>query len=242
METGNNFTPRDWIFFPEADSFSKDQVVIVIGKSDGVDFLICNESDNRPLGSVISIDFQDFKIWYDKHHSKFSRCLLFGEERFGAWYPEDWVNNDLDWLKPIDPNGKNWNSLKINFGIELYFRFPAELPDTIDFYPMMAQNANRWLKNGKESVRVHKNGNRMEIAVIKKNKLDIHTIFNVKTSSEAAYNCLLVYDQSGVHTEHTPLIWEGQMDEIAWAKLRPFIKKIDTSYSHPWSALSVLNN
>ena len=52
----------------------------------------------------------------------------------------------------------------------------------------------------------------MEIAVIKKNKLDIHTIFNVKTSSEAAYNCLLVYDQSGVHTEHTPLIWEGQMD------------------------------
>ena len=41
-------------------------------------------------------------------------CLLFGEERFGAWYPEDWVNNDLDWLKPLDPDGKNWNSLKIN--------------------------------------------------------------------------------------------------------------------------------
>ena len=62
METGNNFTPQEWIFFPEADSFSKDQVVLVIGKSDGVDFLICSESDNRPLGSVISIDFQDFKI------------------------------------------------------------------------------------------------------------------------------------------------------------------------------------
>lgn len=240
METGSNPFPSSWVSFADVKPILKDQIILIIGKSDGVDFLICSKNDYKPLGSVISMVFEDFISWYNANSREFSDCLLFGEEDFGAWYPESWVENQEEWLKPLDPEGDQWNRLVIESGMELYFRFPGTFPENLNFVPLMAHNAKRWIKTNGDSVRVHRNGNRMEMAVIKDKIIQLHTIFRVESSNEAAYSCLLLYDQCAIHTLHIPLIWEGEMDELAWEKLRPFIKKIDTSSSHPWSALSCL--
>ena len=242
METGNNFFPKSWVFFSQFESTPKESIVIAIAKLEGINLLICSKNDGKPLGSVLNLSFEDFEMWYSSYESKFSNCFLFGEECFAAWYPESWVGNKEEWIKPIDPDGTNWKSLVIDGGMELHFRFPEAFPKNLHFKPLMAHNAQRWLKNGNDSIRIHKNGKRMEMAVIKNKSIQLHTIFSVQSSNDAAYNCMLLYDQCSLPTEHISIIWEGEMDELAWEKLRPFIKKIDTSSSHPWSALSVLNN
>ena len=240
METGNNPFPHSWVPFPDVKLIPKDQIILTIGKLDGVNFLLCSKTDKKPLGSVISMGFEDFISWFNSNSQEFSNSLLFGEEDFGAWYPKSWVDIQEEWLKPLDPEGNEWDRIVIESGMELHFRFPSTFPKNLNFVPLMAHNAERWLKTNDDSVRVHRNGNRMEMAVIKDKSIQLHTIFRVESSNEAAYNCLLLYDQCAIHTEYVPLVWEGEMDELAWEKLRPFIKKIDTSSSHPWSALSCL--
>ncbi|NDA06295.1 MAG: DUF3822 family protein [Flavobacteriia bacterium] len=232
--------PATWAFFPNTESSPEDSVVLLSYNSSGVLACIVRGESGRPLGPIIALSHTETQSWIDGHAADFAAWHAFGQEDFGAWYPKDWVQDVETWLKPLDPQGHAWECFPLERGMDLYYRFPAGVPNHC--VPTMGANAQRWLSplSKRDAVRVHRQGHRLELAAIQQGRLLSHTVFQVETSQDAAYACMVLYDQCGLPAQHVPLIWEGDADEGCWESLRPFIEKLDTTASHPWSALTVL--
>lgn len=232
--------PSTWAFFPNTESSPEDSVVLLSYGSVGVLVCIVRASDGRPLGSTLALSVDEVNSWMEQYAKEFAAWHAFGQEEFAAWYPKDWVENVETWLKPLDPHGTQWEYYPLDRGMDLYYRFPSGVPGHCT--PTMAANAQRWLSPlaKRDAVRVHRQGPRLELAAIQQGRLLSHTVFQVETPQDAAYACMVLYDQCGLPAQHVPLIWEGDADEVCWENLRPFIEKLDTTASHPWSSLTVL--
>lgn len=240
METGNNIWPPHWVFFPQTESSPEDSVVLLGYGSDGAMLLLINATTKRPLGPSLPISFDEVSQWEAHAKGAFAEWHQFGQEAFAAWFPKDWTQEPAVLAKPLDPTGDAWESYSIEKGMRLLYRMPKHCPEGA--IPMMAINAQRWLSPlaKRDAVRVHRMGNRLELAAIQKGRLIVHNLFTPQTAQDAAYSCMLLYDQCSLSATHIPLIWEGDADESCWEILRPFIQTLDSTASHPWSALTVL--
>lgn len=202
--------------------------------------IILAEDGATPLGPPLNLTTASATNWRNQSEKDFKQFYVYGEESFGAWHPAQWSHPMESWLKVVDPSGDSWNKAVLNDIMEFYYRYDDSIP--LESKPLMATNAKRWLKTGskKDAIRIHRMGTRLEVAAIVQNRLLAHNVFQVQTSKDAAYHCMVFYDQCHLSAEHIPLLWEGDADEECWDALRPFIEKLDTSASHPWSALTVL--
>jgi hypothetical protein len=232
--------PASWAFFPKTESSPEDSVVLLSYGPDGVLLAIVRAEDGRPLGPCLALSHEEVARWIQKAGASFSAWHAFGQEAFAAWFPKDWVDEPEAWLRPLDPEGQSWQCYALERGMDLYYRFPDGVADHC--IPTMALNAQRWLSPlaKRDAVRVHRQGSRLEVAAIQNGRLLSHSLFPVSSSHDAAYACMLIYDQCNLPAQHVPLIWEGDSDEDCWEALRPFIEKLDSTASHPWSALTVL--
>ena len=232
--------PTSWAFFPKTESSPEDSVVLMSFGSDGAHFVAIDAKTSKPLGAPLGLSLEEASSWRQSASPSFASVHLYGEEAFAAWFPADWVDAPEAWIRPLDPKGSAWESYRIERGMELYYRFPAQTPP--EAQPLMAVNAQRWLSPlaKRDAVHVYRLGHRLEIAAVQSGRLLAHNLFEAQTSQDAAYACMLFYDQCHLPAQHVPLLWEGDADEACWESLRPFVEKIDTSASHPWSALTVL--
>ncbi|MFM1884129.1 MAG: hypothetical protein RL168_313 [Bacteroidota bacterium] len=232
--------PASWAFFPKTESSPEDSVVLMSFGSDGVHFLAVDAKNQKPLGAALTLSMEEAKAWRSAAAHSFAAVHVYGEESFAAWFPPDWVDLPETWLAPLDPEGKHWESHRLERGMELYYRYPETTPS--EAQPLMAINALRWLSPlaKRDAVRVYRLGERLEIAAVQNGRLLAHNLFEAHSPQDAAYACMLFYDQCHLPAQHVPLIWEGDAEEACWESLRPFVEKIDTSASHPWSALTVL--
>ena len=240
MATGNtDFWPEGWEFFPEAECSPNEATALLSFGSNGSFFLGINNKSRKPLGRPLVQTTDDLANWQSSCAAEFAQVHMAVEEDFSAWFPENWVGDVHAWLHPLDPAGTKWEKYVALKGMELYYRCIDGIPSSI---PWMALNAERWLRIGskRDAVRVHRLGNRLEIAAIVSHRLIAHNVFQVQTSKDAAYHCMVFYDQCHLSAQHIPIVWEGDADEECWEALRPFVQKLDTSTSHPWSALMVL--
>lgn len=232
--------PKTWAFFPNAESSPEDSVVLMSFGTQGVHLVALDAKTRKPLGAPLTLSLEEAMEWRQLASSHFAAVHVFGEESFAAWFPADWVETPETWLKPLDPSGKQWSKFSLEKGMDLFYRYPAMCPE--EATPWMAMNAQRWLSPlaKRDAVHVHRMGERLEIAAVQQGRLLAHTLFQAPSSQDAAYSCMVFFDQCHLPAQHVPLIWEGDSDELCWDALRPFVEKIDTSASHPWSALTVV--
>ncbi|HAB35873.1 MAG TPA: hypothetical protein DCE58_04645 [Cryomorphaceae bacterium] len=232
--------PATWAFFPKTESSPEDSVVLMSFGAQGVHFVAIHTKSAKPLGAPLTLSLEQAQSWRQASAHSFAAVHVFSEESFAAWFPADWVDTPETWLKPLDPEGSGWECYRLERGMDLYYRVPSSTP--AEAQPLMALNAMRWLSPlaKRDAIHVYRLGQRLEIAAIQNGRLLAHNLFDAQSSQDAAYACMLFYDQCHLPAQHVPLIWEGDADEPCWESLRPFVEKIDTSASHPWSALTVL--
>lgn len=234
MVTGSNQWPSGWQSIPSVNIQIEDTLVVGIDDADGVRYCAFNRRNRQPLTTVCACSIEEFHTW--KSGTDVT-CYHFTPSEEAAWFPKGWVEDPQLWMSPLGEGA--WERRSIDAGMELIHR-PIHTNSTAD--SLMAHNAERWLRDIKatEVVHVHRLGRRIEICVINSGRIIMHNQYEVQGAQDAAYVCMLAYDQCNLQGQHVRLVWEGDADSKCWEILQQFIQNLDHTNSKSWSAFSTL--